>query len=68
MIELNGVTSEATHIYHPHTPLLEGYRTLIRQWRHAYDIGVANAARGARVSSWGEFAEIISNHLNRKSN
>ncbi|MGL5019098.1 MAG: alpha/beta fold hydrolase, partial [Luteolibacter sp.] len=68
LIELNGVTSEATHIYHPHTPLLSGYRTLIRQWRHAYDIGVANAANGARVSTWGEFATILRNHLTRQSN
>jgi hypothetical protein len=68
LIELNGVTSEATHIYHPHTPLLRGYRTLIRQWRHAYDIGVANAADGARVSTWGEFATILRGHLTRTPN
>lgn len=29
LIELKGVSSEATHIYLPHTPLLRGYRTLI---------------------------------------
>ena len=67
IIELNGVTSEATHIYHPHTPLIEGYRTLIQQWRHAYDIGVANAANGARVSTWREFTVILGDHFNRKS-
>ncbi len=67
IIELNGVTSEATHIYHPHTPLMVGYRTLIQQWRHAYDIGVANAANGARVSTWREFAAILGSHFNRKS-
>jgi len=65
LIELNGVTSEATHIYHPHTPLIEGYRTLIRQWRHAYDLGIANAANGARVSTWREFAGILGNHFSR---
>lgn len=67
LIELNGVTSEATHIYHPHTPLLVGYRTLVRQWRHAYDIGVANAARGAHVSAWREFAILLLHHCLRKS-
>jgi membrane protein DedA with SNARE-associated domain/pimeloyl-ACP methyl ester carboxylesterase len=67
LIELNGVTSEATHIYHPHTPLLVGYRTLISQWRQAYDIGLANAAQGAHVSTWGEFLGILRNHFNRKS-
>lgn len=63
LIELNGVTSEATHIYHPHTPLLSGYRTLISQWRQACDIGVANAAAGARVSTWREFAAILKNQF-----
>ena len=29
IIELNGVTSEATHIYHPGTPLLTAYRVLM---------------------------------------
>jgi hypothetical protein len=65
LIELNGVTSEATHIYHPHTPLLHGYRTLIQQWRHAYDIGIANAASGARVTTWHEFATILRHHQSR---
>lgn len=65
LIELNGVTSEATHIYHPHTPLIEAYRTLISQWRQAYDIGIANAAAGARVSTWKEFAIILKNHFTR---
>jgi len=64
LIELNGVTSEATHIYHPHTPLLSGYRTLISQWRHAYDIGMANAAAGARISSWLELAILLRKHFN----
>lgn len=64
LIELNGVTSEATHIYHPHTSLLSGYRTLIRQWLHAYDIGMANAAAGARVSTWRELAILVREHFN----
>jgi pimeloyl-ACP methyl ester carboxylesterase/membrane protein DedA with SNARE-associated domain len=59
IIELNGVTSEATHIYHPHTPLMTGYRTLFQQWRHAMDIGLANANAGARVTTWREFRDIL---------
>lgn len=65
LIELNGVTSEATHIYHPHTSLLIAYRTLISQWRQAYDIGITNAAAGAKISTWREFAVILKNHLTR---
>ncbi len=68
LIELNGVTSEATHIYHPHTPLLTGYRTLISQWRQAYDIGVENVTRGASVSSWRDFAGIIKKSITQHPN
>ncbi len=62
IIELNGVTSEATHIYHPHMPLLTGYRTLIAQWRLAYEIGLVNHARGARISGAMELARLLWNH------
>ncbi len=48
VIELNGVTSEATSIYDPAASLLAGYRTLFRQWRLAFEIGAANVRRGAR--------------------
>jgi len=33
VIELNGLTSEATFIYHPHTPLLTTCKTLVSHWR-----------------------------------
>ena len=46
ILELNGVTSEATHIYHPGTPLVRAYRVLIEQWRIAFEIGAENRARG----------------------
>lgn len=65
LIELNGVTSEATHIYHPYTPLPVAYCTLISQWRQAYDIGIANAAAGAKISTWKEFSAILKNHFTR---
>jgi len=48
VLELNGVTSEATHIYHPGTPLLAAYRVLAEQWRIAFEIGAENRARGVR--------------------
>jgi len=47
VLELNGVTAESAHIYHPDTPLLDGWRAMIRQWRIAIEIGEANAAKGA---------------------
>jgi membrane protein DedA with SNARE-associated domain/pimeloyl-ACP methyl ester carboxylesterase len=46
VVELNGVTSEATNIYDPKNTLLDAYRVLFRQWRLAFEIGFANRARG----------------------
>ncbi|HEV2764488.1 MAG TPA: VTT domain-containing protein [Pyrinomonadaceae bacterium] len=48
VVELNGVTSEATHIYDPRHGPLEAYGLLFRQWRLAFEIGARNRARGAR--------------------
>jgi membrane protein DedA with SNARE-associated domain len=46
IVELNGVTSEATHIYDPSASLLAGWRTLMRQWSVAFEIGAENRALG----------------------
>lgn len=54
VIECNGVTSEAVHIYHPGTPLREGLRVLCEQWSIAFEIGAENAAAGAPVASVGQ--------------
>lgn len=51
VIELNGVTSEPTHIYDPAVSLFEAYRALFEQWSLAFDIGAANARAGAPVMS-----------------
>ena len=47
VLELNGVTSEPTHIYDPAHTVWAGWRVLIAHWQHAYRIGAANIARGA---------------------
>jgi hypothetical protein len=62
ILELNGVTSEVTHIYDPRVSLIEAYRALCRQWRLAFEIGAANAARGARVWSLAELTELVAAH------
>ena len=51
VIELNGVTSEATSIYDPKNSLLTAYRVLFNQWRIAFDIGSQNRARGYKAAS-----------------
>jgi RimK-like ATP-grasp domain len=57
IVELNGVTSEATHIYDPKLSLFDAYRVLFRQWRVAFEIGDLNRGRGIRPASWGELLE-----------
>jgi hypothetical protein len=51
IIELYGVTSEATHIYDPQNGLLDAYRVLFAQWRLAFEIGATNRERGAATTS-----------------
>ncbi len=46
VVELNGVTSEATSIYDPANSLWRAYATLARQWRLAFEIGARNRALG----------------------
>ena len=50
VIELNGVSSEATNIYDPRNTLFSAYGTLFRQWKLAFRIGAANRARGVEPS------------------
>jgi hypothetical protein len=62
VIELNGVTSEATHIYDPAVRVAAAYRALFEQWRLAFEIGAANAARGARVSSVRDLVGLVTRY------
>jgi len=48
IVELNGVTSEATHIYDPAASIFTAWRTLMQQWSMAFAIGAINRARGHR--------------------
>ncbi len=59
IIELNGVTSEATHIYDPKNSLLTAYRTLRSQWRIAFEIGARNLKRGAQPTPIGVLARLM---------
>jgi len=70
IVELNGVTSEATHIYDPKLSLLEAYRVLFQQWRIAFEIGDRNRARGIQPASVGdlldasrEYVRVAQGHL-----
>lgn len=54
IIELNGVTSEATHIYDPRVGLVEAYRTLFEQWSIAFEIGRLNRRAGHAPARLGD--------------
>jgi membrane protein DedA with SNARE-associated domain len=66
VLELNGLTSEATHIYDPQHSLLHAWRTLIWQWRTAYAIADKNRRRGAHVSSLRELVRDLAAAMKRQ--
>lgn len=59
IVELNGVTSEATNIYDPRNSLLTAWRILINQWCLAFEIGDQNRATGTRPSRPGYVLAMI---------
>jgi pimeloyl-ACP methyl ester carboxylesterase/membrane protein DedA with SNARE-associated domain len=59
VLELNGVTSEATHIYQPGNRLTTAYNTLMHQWRLAFEIGAANTRRGIRPLAFKELVNLM---------
>jgi hypothetical protein len=65
VLEVNGVTAEAAHIYHPGTPLWRGYASILRQWRIAFEIGAINARRGAEVTRPFELLRLFREDLRR---
>ncbi|MEM0895656.1 MAG: alpha/beta fold hydrolase [Verrucomicrobiota bacterium] len=53
ILELNGVTSEATHIYDPKHGLWNAWKVLGAQWALAYEIAAENRDRGLKpVALW----------------
>jgi membrane protein DedA with SNARE-associated domain len=59
IVEINGVSSEATSIYDPKNSLCDAYRVLFRQWEIIFAIADENRARGLRPipigSIWGSW-------------
>jgi len=58
VIELNGVTSEATSIYDPAHSVIDAYRTLFEQWRLAFAIGAENRERGIEPTGISQLARL----------
>ena len=62
VIELNGLTSEATSIYDPKYSVWFGWRVLCRQWRLAFAIGEENRVRGKNPLTVREVWGLIAAH------
>lgn len=67
VLELNGVTAEATHIYDPSNSLWNAYKVLFAQWRLAFEIGAENRARGAEPMSIGALLRLIRDYRRESS-
>ncbi len=59
VLELNGMTSEAAHIYDPHYNILDAWRTLAQQWHIAYRIAWLNRQRGGTVPGYIEALTLL---------
>lgn len=61
VIEFNGLTGEAAHVYDPRYGLVAGLRILFGQWRTAFAIGAAHRARGRRPLPWPALVALVRN-------
>ncbi len=59
IVELNGVTSEATNIYDPKNSLFDAYKILFRQWKIAFEIGAENRQKGAQQTKVADLIKLI---------
>lgn len=67
VIELNGATSEATHIYDPRYSIVAAWRTLRAQWSLTYEIAAMNRARGIRAMSVPELIRLLRAERRRRA-
>ncbi len=59
IVELNGVTSEPTHIYDPRHGVFHAWKSLAAQWSRAYRIAAINRASGHQPMSTADLFKRI---------
>ena len=59
VIEVNGVTSEPTHIYDPQHSVVYAWKTLAAQWQQVFAIGARNIENGVPPTSVAELVREI---------
>lgn len=69
ILEMNGASSEATHIWDCNTPLKHIFSTLLKQYRILFEIGVLNKKRGfktpkltALLKAWRAENKLVSHY------
>lgn len=59
IVELNGVTSEPTHMYDPRHGVFHAWKCLAAQWSRAYRIAAMNREAGHRAMPLGDLIDRI---------
>ncbi len=59
VLEVNGVTSEATHMYDPRYGFFAAHAILRRQWAMAFDLAAERIRNGARPATLGEILHTV---------
>ncbi|MEM9177178.1 MAG: alpha/beta fold hydrolase [Myxococcota bacterium] len=59
VLEFNGLTGEAAHMYDPRYGLFAGLAILREQWRIAFEIGAAHRKAGRAPLPWTELARLV---------
>ena len=54
VVEINGASAEATHIWDPRCQLIDAYKTLFKQFRLVFEIGAANREQGHAPLSFSQ--------------
>ena len=68
IVEINGASSEATHIWDKNTKLSEAYSTLFRQFRILFEISDYNRKRGFRPMKLGRLIADIRQYHRQSQN
>lgn len=67
IVELNGITSEATNLYDPARGPLWAYSVLFGQWRELYRVGAERRAEGVRPLTAREAIAFARSHFRERT-
>lgn len=59
VVEFNGLTGEAAHMYDPRYGPIRGRRILFEQWRRAFEVGAGHRTAGRKPLAWSKLARLV---------